>query len=775
MSKPGDSLRDQIAQLLRMKYPKVEVEWRLEATTADVFFVDDTNPIFPRTIAIEAKDWRNGLSSQDLATIYNLYAPSLTNRKIDFLWIVGRRPLSGSPKESLERLGNVRYSTFEEFRASLMNFTGLLTNNSLVFDNGDVSKSFIHTRSRESGRPLVDHVREWITSDNSGLIVYGGYGLGKTTFSQYLASELSKEHQRGDFPRIPIRISLGGMYSKQDLIALICSTLSGGESGATVKDFSYGLFLEMNRQGQYLLILDGFDEMRHAMDLDDFVYTFEEMKPLFADKAKVIMLGRPDSFLSNEEEQRVLSSLFESGLDRKKRLATIEVAFFSKDEISTYLDSYVKSRKQELSENQKKNLDELMNRLPESEDNILSRPVQLKMFTKVMDECLSDDKIMNRYELYSRFIYSFMSREAQKAARQPKSLVGVTQDFRDDRAKFMQAVAWWVITGKKENRFLPDEIPSEIIPSSFRGGQQGRAAIREAIVGSVIEPVSREGVLSSKARKYYFFPHKSYLEFLVSNYFAAGRFSVDEYRLFIDNINNEILSFLEEGPATGIDNLRQGLRYAVGSVDPRIVEACATDSRIVKEVAGSQKSNRHPSQIYTHYSYLRKNDTSEPYLISRLADSSTLSSFASLLNCISVELGVGGSERLASALILHCLTGVPGLLFKEVKNEPKKLYRADTEVFRTVALSRCVTTTEKRVSIDVMELQRLSQSASQGHIYVGLSGAMKNKKVSVESDRILRALQGGVRELVSDLMGRNQRNGSWLPIELLGEAQERFG
>ncbi len=98
-----------------------------------MFVVDDTNVIFPRSIAIEAKDWEHRLSSEALAAIYNLYAPSLTNREIDYLWIVGRLPLSGSPNLSLERMPNVRYSTFEEFRASLMNFSGLLTNNVLLF------------------------------------------------------------------------------------------------------------------------------------------------------------------------------------------------------------------------------------------------------------------------------------------------------------------------------------------------------------------------------------------------------------------------------------------------------------------------------------------------------------------------------------------------------------------------------------------------------------------------------------------------------------------
>jgi hypothetical protein len=106
------------------------------------------------------------------------------------------------------------------------------------------------TRVRNSEQTLLTFILEWLTLKHPGAIIYGGYGLGKTTFSLYLASVLSRRYLQGDFDRIPIRISLGGMYSKQDLVLLICAALSGGESGAAVKDFSYGLFLEMNRQGQ---------------------------------------------------------------------------------------------------------------------------------------------------------------------------------------------------------------------------------------------------------------------------------------------------------------------------------------------------------------------------------------------------------------------------------------------------------------------------------------------------------------------------------------------
>ncbi len=338
--KAGDELRNRVADLLRVKFQAVEVEKRVGTTTADVFFIDDTSPIFPRSIAIEAKDWKKGLTSANLAEIYSLYFPALKDRKIDHLWIIGRQPLSGSPKTSLDAMSNVRYSTFEEFRASLMNFTSLLNHNILAFDQNEASGFFIDTRVRNSEDRLFDRVDSWINSDRSGLVVFGGYGLGKTTFSLYVASVLSKRYLDGQFERIPIRIPLGGMYSKQDVVALICSALSGSENGVAVKDFSYTMFLEMSRQGQYLLILDGFDEMRHAMDLEDFVYTFEQMKPLFSGKAKVIILGRPDSFLSNHEEEKILSSLFDGRDERQKRLDTVEVAFFSPDEIQAYLKNF---------------------------------------------------------------------------------------------------------------------------------------------------------------------------------------------------------------------------------------------------------------------------------------------------------------------------------------------------------------------------------------------------------------------------------------------------
>jgi hypothetical protein len=112
---PGESPRDSIALLLRMKFQNVIVEKRLSTTTADVFFIDDTNALFPRSIAIEAKDWGRKLTSENIAEIFTLYAPALAQNEIDNLWIIGQHSLSGSPRLSLDSLTKVRYSTLRNF------------------------------------------------------------------------------------------------------------------------------------------------------------------------------------------------------------------------------------------------------------------------------------------------------------------------------------------------------------------------------------------------------------------------------------------------------------------------------------------------------------------------------------------------------------------------------------------------------------------------------------------------------------------------------------
>jgi hypothetical protein len=660
--------------------------------------------------------------------------------------------------------------------------------------------------SSRATAPVVamDEVTDrWIKSDRTGLIIFGGYGIGKTTYSLHLAKRFSEDYIKGKSFRIPIRIPLGGMYTKQDLTALICSALSGRDTGTIVPNFSFAVFLEMSRNGQFVLLLDGFDEMRHAMNLDDFVFTFEQMQPLFVGDAKVIILGRPDSFLSNKEEDKVISALFDGGVDSSRQIDRVEVAFFSKAEIELYLRVYLDNRGIKLTEQQQWNCDKLMAKLPNVEDNILSRPVQLRMFTSMLEEALSDGFILTRYQIYQKFIYRFLKREENKAARKGKQLQESGNVLRGERAIFMQDIAWWILTVKKENRFVASDIPTQMIPSQLRMQYDTPSAIREALVGSVIEPISTFGVLDKKAKKFYYFPHKSYIEFLVTEYFVRTKFTIDNYKVIMSIINPEMLSFIEEREeclgdqnvfdsdvknASGIALLRERLKYILGHADLRIVQTCAKDKNISIELKKVANFNR-PSEIYVHYLYLRdcdnRNNTSA-YLRTRLAQSKIIGTTAAILNCLSCELQESGDVNTCRILFNSCFTTVffkkhgnlrqsalgPGTK-RQDPTDDIGMYIYDKEALLASVLLQCFSFDEKKLTLKchLTHLTTQAERGSKGAMFVPIAPRKVNYRViDVTLDSIRRKIsEEWIPTLDSIIIGRKVNK--LFPVLLKGDAE----
>ena len=133
----------------------------------------------------------------------------------------------------------------------------------------------------------------------------------------------------------------------------------------------------------------------------------------------------------------------------------------------------------------------------------------------------------------------------------------------------MQNVAWWVLVDKRENRFSASEIPRDLVPPSLVTEGKASGSLREALVGSVIERISHTTeAVGSKGGSVYYFPHKSYLEFLVAEYFCRERFTRGMFAKFFRNANKEIISFINDGPPAAVDNVKQGLEFVRG-ITPR--------------------------------------------------------------------------------------------------------------------------------------------------------------------------------------------------------------
>ena len=712
---PGSALRDKVASILALSHRTVETEYPLLCTTADVYFVDERAPKFKIKIAIECKDWSDPLDSADLAKIENLYRPSINNGEITYLWIISVHELGQSPSRTIEGFEAVEYSTYQEFLATVMNFALLLEDNIAAFSNHDSSKNFLqlHAKSGTGEVSLEQYTRSWITSETRTLLVYGGYGLGKTSFSLYLASILSQEYQNGTFDRIPIRIALGGLYTKQDLRGLVCSLLTGSEGGPNVGNFTYNLFLKMVHEGLFLIILDGFDEMRHAMSAEEFAFTFEQMSPLFGGRSKTIILGRPDSFFSDEEEDQILSDLLAEIDSGHEDFSRVEVSPLTPQQIDEYIANF---NAKPVPPRQDRSEDGVILAGYDPEElDILSRPVQLSMYTKILKKNARLAGKLTRHALYSEFVFEFVKREQSKDAR--KVEVGEKAlGYSDPRSVFMQNVAWWVLVEKRENRFTASELPRELIPSQLVKEGKSTGSLREALVGSVIERITHSTeAVGSKGGAVFYFPHKSYLEFLVAGYFVRESFSREMFAKFFRFANKEILSFIMEGPPEGVINIKLGLEYVRGQTLRDFFRAASLHPDYNTEKGISASPTRTAPEIFTVYekrlSMGQGLDAIDEYVLDSFKTATSLPKFFAALQVACEHMNLHKRSELLERLIAFTFSSLDERHLQELFNANQiHLYHVtgeDIRAIRSVLLATCVVVEGDRIAVSLRKISSL--------------------------------------------------------------------
>jgi hypothetical protein len=102
-----------------------------------------------------------------------------------------------------------------------------------------------------------------------------------------------------------------------------------------VRFLSTAAFRLLNADHRFVVILDGFDEMKFAMAPNDFNHISAQIRNTAAVNSKLLLLGRPDSIESEEEETRLTSSRFHAlplKADSAPDFDSLRLAFLSKEE-----------------------------------------------------------------------------------------------------------------------------------------------------------------------------------------------------------------------------------------------------------------------------------------------------------------------------------------------------------------------------------------------------------------------------------------------------------
>lgn len=450
------------------------------------------------------------------------------------------------PRETIEKYRpSIEFMTLSEFeQLILIDFTSYLSSLKADFESDLVSQYYVQARTSDRRRLHEEVVLPWISDDSaSSLAIIAGYGMGKTSYARYLAHYLSIAALLKYSSRIPIYLPLGNLTQHQSLRTLINSLFA---DDFRLKGYNYQLFDQLNRAGRFLLICDGFDEMKHAMKPRDIVENFRDIGRLRHPNTKLLLLGRPDPFQTEEDAavimgERLIKGNYHVDPEREK-YERVTLDYFSEEELQYYfngfLTAYVKTNTTKYLNPQKFLRERIAELNKIRVTDMVRRPVHAKMLADLSIIETHSIENYNEYDLYKNFITKTIERESDKAARKavPEST----------RFEFMLRVAWWLWTVKKQNMFSPDELPKELndfVISHCDEHTDVGTAIREFITGSILEH-SKPLLLDSKKGIFFYFPHRSYLEFLVSEYLCSNLATKHDITAVGELINAEITKFI---------------------------------------------------------------------------------------------------------------------------------------------------------------------------------------------------------------------------------------
>lgn len=555
----GDYFRDQVAELLKAAGYRSTSEILEDHKRIDVVF-EQTTFGKRRRYAIEAKNWERPLNRSDLEHIFAGYASFIYKRQIDELVIVSPQDLrSPAAKAFIRDTPGISHLSFTQFQESILGFSDYLATFIHNHTEEGLENYFIPPKINDKV-DLEQHIDRWIEDNSTNPIaIIASYGMGKTSFARHLAFKLANQFLSGKPCRIPILVSLGAISREQSLEGLIGSVLAG--SNPSVLNYNFPLFSHLNQIGRFLILLDGFDEMKHMMTWSEFQANFDELNRLARGKAKVILLGRPTIFLSENERSFVLRGTQPFGkaaiqIPGAPKYDQITLSPFSPKQVRKFIHGYLTHHQRsgnieasdEFLTRRQKEIEE------KSQETLISRPVHARMLADIATDPAVSISGISRYALYDHFVDHLIKRELSKQGR---GRVYKSNDWRS----FACDLAWhlWTAPSTSGVGCRLDDLPDALFAPYQPPTEEISNVKRTLLSGSFLD---------EKSGGVYYFSHRSFQEFLVAEYIwnlisDAETSTPDLMETVTTRLTQEVFDFLIEKDDTAFF---RGFLIAIGKL-----------------------------------------------------------------------------------------------------------------------------------------------------------------------------------------------------------------
>lgn len=464
--------------------------------------------------AVECKCNTARLRKNDVERIYISYLPVLQSRAVDKILIVSLNGISPAAETYCKHTSEIEHSTYSQLELSVLDFSGYIQGIVSEYRRKGLDSFYIEQRATHpdgNSIRVAEYFQTWLEdSGGNPLAILGGYGMGKSTLALKLAYDLALEHQNTPGARVPILIKLGGLATEQSLEGLLGKHLTAEN---TIGNYHFDTFMELNRLGQFVLFLDGFDEMKKSMSWDDMRFNFHELFRLIEGKSKIVISGRPTAFLTEEEYAEIINGSKRFGKTIRKihgapQFTELLLQSFDGRQVLDFAigySRYLASADSHIVPQER--IDRLIAALEEKNNpvirNLANRPVHLRMLVELLSYLDYDYADARVSTLYSEFIDYVIDRELEKRARKRFSAA--------KRRTFIRSLAWWMWTTGLGDGVSSNNIDSSVFKPYLRDDDDPTDIARDLLSGSILE---------KKLQSRFYFPHRSFLEFLVAEQLA---------------------------------------------------------------------------------------------------------------------------------------------------------------------------------------------------------------------------------------------------------------
>lgn len=519
----------------------------------------------------------------------------------NYLLLVTRFGLSGEAERLQKGQGNIYHQNIWELENEVLNLTNYQEVLSNEFYLEGLNRYYVPARvtkasyCSETGKrtetkpfPLFEYINAWAADQSSRapIAILGGYGAGKSSFSARIASHFASTALENPIARRAITIKLGDLTKAENLASLLGGMFTNKH---IVPGFDNVKFHKLNQNGRFVIILDGFDEMKHSMSWNDFTFNIQELNKLVTPASKIMLLGRPSAFLSEAEHWSVLRGRKKTEDYVRKILGwpeyeELDLCDFSAPEKAIFIEKYIPIATQNLMNpeypsDQSARVKEIVD-LIGNDSNIYDKPVHLKILVEIAsDPTIQLHEIkgrMQQWRLYRIFIDTLIDREMAKEAR---------KDFsKKQRQEFLRDLCTWLWTSRAgATSFGLGDLPFDYGPEE----------LRELLIGSILE---------KKSGDIYYFGHRSFPEFILAEQVVENIVLPNSHEINSNVMTDGVRDFI-----SGSANIKfyraalKSLSSARGSLSIGYLRFLA-DEFITHSKSESLASVSHPHLHCSHYS-----------------------------------------------------------------------------------------------------------------------------------------------------------------------------